>query len=74
MCFFKNISIFDCRVRFHKYAGIDNLDEWPAVKVSSSLLFCACYMWFTHNYWKAWVERIEERPAVQVGLNVGKEN
>jgi len=41
-----------CWVKFHKYAGIDDLDEWPGVK--------------------AWVERIDARPAVQVGLNVGK--
>jgi hypothetical protein len=67
-CFFKYF-LFASRVKFHKYAGIDNLDEWPAVKVSNSL---PLYIWFTHNRYKAWVERIDERPATQVGLNVGK--
>lgn len=35
--FFK--ILFACRVKFHKYAGIDDLDEWPAVKVSNPLRF-----------------------------------
>jgi len=39
-------------VRIYKYAGIDDLNAWPAVK--------------------AWVERIEARPATEVGLKVGE--
>ncbi|KAF8802544.1 glutathione S-transferase [Phlegmacium glaucopus] len=39
-------------VRGFKFAGVDNLDAWPAVK--------------------AWVERIEARPATKAGLLVGK--
>ena len=32
---FANIS-FACRVRVHKNAGIDDLEEWPGVKVGDS--------------------------------------
>ena len=35
------ISLFACRVRLHKYAGINDLDEWPGVKVSDFLVFDA---------------------------------
>ena len=31
--------LFAFRVKFHNYCGIDNLDEWPKVKVSSSISF-----------------------------------
>ena len=29
--------LFTCRVKIHKHAGVDELDAWPAVKVSNSL-------------------------------------
>jgi hypothetical protein len=62
-------NLFACRVRFHKYAGIDDLDAWPAVKVSNSLRSMQNGL-LTNR--KAWVERIEARPAAEIGLKVGK--
>ena len=66
-------SIFNilsaCRVRIHKYSGIDDLDAWPAVKVSNSCHHMANLL---TNRNKAWVERISARPAVVAGLQVGK--
>jgi len=40
------------RIRGHKFAGIEDLDEFPRLK--------------------AWFDRIEARPAVQVGLTIPK--
>ena len=66
---FSNI-LFACRVRFHKSAGINDLDEWPGVKVSISLRLMQQYGLLTNC--KTWVERIGARPTVEVGVNVGK--
>ena len=40
------------RIRGHKISGLENLDEFPRLKV--------------------WLERIEARPAVQVGVTIPK--
>ena len=31
------MTLFACRIKFHKFIDIDNLDEWPGVKVSKFL-------------------------------------
>ena len=63
--------LFARRVRFHKAVGINDLDEWPALKVNNSFDFGSEYSLLTHNR-KVWFERISARPTVEVGVNVGK--
>lgn len=43
-------ALFFCRVRIYKNGGVDNLDAWPAVKVSNFLhLSGAEYGLFTND-------------------------
>lgn len=56
------------RVRIHAFAGVDSLDEWPAVKVSVYSMIDLKNNNEVDN--QAWVERVGARPGVVAGLNV----
>ena len=56
------------RVRIHAFAGVENLDEWPAVKVNIYFLIYLKNNNEVDN--QAWVERVGARPEVVAGLNV----
>ncbi len=59
-------------IRFHKIAGIESLDQWPALKVSYlfPVLARRLLRGIDRSYLQAWVERAEARPGFQAGIHV----
>ena len=62
-----DINVFPW-VRIHALAKVDNLDEWPNLKVCGSVSRYEETDLVSHC--QAWVERITTRPAVQAGIAV----